>query len=90
MSKPNKEIEQWMPVFAVPRGGIVHSAAHPTEATSPGYEEAAKLQIRAENNWQRIGTAIKREDGSLVLELIRIPETKYLVIRSARNGEAET
>lgn len=87
MGKPHIDTEQWMLVFAVPRGAKIRFAAHPTEAKTRGYDIPAKLQTLSEKSWQRIGTASKCEDGSFVLDLTKIPETTHLVIRPARVGE---
>src|SRR5438876_5589546 len=86
---PKLSAEDWMPVFAVPYGGRVISAPHPTEGKGAGDPVLAELRKSFEKSWQRIGTASRCEDGGWILELTQIPETLELVIRPARDGEQQ-
>ncbi len=73
----------WMPVFLVKHAKRIHYAAHPAhKAALPKSPE-----IHGEDYLQRIGTAIKNEDGSLSVQLDALPLNGNLLITPPRNGD---
>jgi hypothetical protein len=73
----------WMPVFLVKNARRIHYAAHPDhKAALPRSPE-----IQGEDFLQRIGTAIKNEDGSLSVQLDALPVTGSLLITPPRTGD---
>ncbi len=77
--------ETWMPVF------IVTPASHHVTATVHRGREKPSASVehvrRGKDHWQRIGTALVAEDGSLTVQLNAIPIAGKLVIRPPQAGE---
>ena len=73
----------WMPVFHVKRATRTNHAAHPHhKAAHPG-----SPRVAGEDFLQRIGTAVKNEDGSLSVELDAVPLSGSLLLREPREGD---
>jgi hypothetical protein len=67
----------WMPVFLVIPAKRTHHAAHPDhKGKTPN-----AVQVRGTDFLQRIGTAVKQEDGGYLVELAALPVSGKLLLK---------
>jgi len=72
-----------MPVFLIFPAKRHHYAAHPDHKGAI----AKSTEIEGTDFLQRIGTAVKQEDGSYIVELAALPVSGRLLIRQPTERE---
>ncbi|HUL12366.1 MAG TPA: hypothetical protein VLU73_09385 [Methylococcaceae bacterium] len=73
----------WMPVFVMAEAAVQRQfAAHPS------HEGPVKAPVASGKDFvQRVGTAIRSEDGSYAIQLTALPVNGKLMMRPARTDE---